>query len=169
MREDVMDPNERLARELFGWETDSAWWHDTSGICQSVKGWHPDADDAQADMVVREVAKLGCHWSVRTFGKEGEVLHDVVLYKLRGAEKLYRETDITNRNEHIVLAACAALDAEKPKPHRCKDMRTDAEWRQTHPSDWWAYYSRDEFKTNGRFCYKCGHDLNKPDEGGSDD
>lgn len=152
-----MDANAYLAEKLMGWD-DNQYFR-SSGE-PGLSYWHPDEHDAQADMVVREIAKLGYRWIIRTY-REGKVVrHGVALYGGVDRDCIYRECKVPNRNEHIVAAAVKALEAEEPEPHRCKWMPDRAEWRKPCKG-WWAYYVRDEFKVDARFCHKCGADLNE--------
>ena len=167
----MMDANERLARELMGWHQDTscdgkAWYeNDPYGQYEYlIDDWHPDEDDAQADMILRAVAEWGKghEWKIRVCGFNDGILYSISLYRRASNATIYDEIDTPNRNEHIVKAAIAALDAEKPEPepHRCERMPGKAEWRKVG-NIWWAYYVDDEFITDGHFCHKCGADLNE--------
>lgn len=170
-----MDDNARLARELMGWELRPGYdeeCHSWYGIKRGngyirhclLLDWRPDGagaqSDAQADMVVREVAKLGYRWEMRTYRIAGTRLcYNVSLFGPSADRAIYDHIAVTNRNEHIVAAAIAALDAEKPKVHKCTATAPGAEWRK-EADGWWSYYVHDEYKLDARYCPKCGADLN---------
>lgn len=182
-----MDDNKRLARELMGWTVghggcNSDVYEDRSKTYRYVmpcSEWHPNSGgalgDAQADMVVREVAKLGFNWVITSYCNlsGGKVRESFVvsLYPpskpvvhpddYREPEPIYH-SDGTNRNLHIIAAAIAALDAEKPQPHKCEKMPKGSYWlEKDHGWDLHSERQSPSTHRNSTHCSFCGADLNE--------
>jgi hypothetical protein len=159
----MMNKNGRLAMELMGYRKDSGG-HCFCGYDEWLDGdewltWNPEESDAQADMVVREIAKRGYEWLIKAGpGEDNDVYYRVMLYEPTQGVCIYSSDERENqRNCHIVTAACIALDSIK-KPHRCKRMPSWCEWRKGTVV--WQYVVSGKARTSGEFCHKCGADLN---------